>query len=52
MLENHLWTAEAGDDGLEGEVGISMVSDLLRLCLADFDKISPLKPSTALDLFV
>lgn len=50
---NHLWTEEAGDaDGSEGEVSISMASDLLRLCFADFDKISPLKLSTALYLFV
>lgn len=49
MLENHLWTAEAGDES-DGEVGTSVVSDVFRLCMADFDRISPLKVSTALYL--
>lgn len=47
MLENHLWTAEAGDSPAVGSGG---VSDLLRRCCSDFDRISPLKPSTALCL--
>lgn len=49
MLENQLWTAEAGDES-EGEVGTWGVSDLVRLCLVDLVRISPLMLSTALDL--
>lgn len=46
MLENHLWTANAGELSAgeeEGEFGVeSRVSDLLRLCFADLVRISPL----------
>lgn len=54
MLENHLWSAAAEDNSLEKLSGGSLLvkdSDLLRVCLADFDMISPLKLSTALYLF-
>ena len=52
MLENQLWPAEAGYNsiGESGESQVAKVSDLVRLCLADFDRISPLKLSTALDM--
>ena len=57
MLENHFWTAEAGDES-EG-VGVVVVvvvlrlsKEVLRVCFAfaDFERISPLKLSTALFL--
>lgn len=53
MLENQLWPAEAVDKsvGESGESQVVKVSDLLRLCFVDFDRISPLKLSTALYLF-
>lgn len=47
MFVNHFWTAEEED---ESSVAESRDSDLLRVCFADFDRISPLKPST--DLFL
>lgn len=55
MLENHLCTAEAGeisagDAGDVGESG-SGTSDLFRECLADLDRISPLKLSVVRYLF-
>jgi len=51
MLENHLWTDSAGEDGSVGESGgVSRVSDRLRPCLTDLERISPLKLSTALCL--
>ncbi len=52
MLENHFWTAEAGDDS-EGVVvdGVVVVvlrePELLRVRFADLVRISPLKLSTA-----
>lgn len=58
MLENHFWTAEVGDES-EG-VGVVVVVAVLRLskevlrvsfAFADFERISPLKLSTALFLF-
>lgn len=54
ILENHLWTAAAGDSSEGEESGASRVlkdSDLLRECPVDFDMISPLKFSNALCLF-
>jgi hypothetical protein len=52
MLENHLWTAEAGDKSCGcGVVVAVVVSEFLRLCFADLERISPLKLSTALFLF-
>lgn len=56
MWENHLWTADAGDDsaGDTGEVGPSNnnTSDLFPVCLlADLDRISPLKLSVARYLY-
>ena len=50
MLENQLWTAEAGDKSC-GVVVAVVVSEFLRLCFADLERISPLKLSTALFLF-
>lgn len=47
MSENHLWTAEAGDGS---EVAVSNSSELLRLCFADFNRISSLTPSMGLCL--
>lgn len=49
MLENHFWTADAGDTS-EGMAAAPTLSDLFRLCSADFERISPLKPSAALCL--
>lgn len=52
MLENHFWTAEAGDDS-EGVVvdGVVVVvlrePELLRVRFADLVRFSPLKLSTA-----
>lgn len=52
MLENHFWTAEAGDDS-EGVVvdGVVVVvlrePELLRVRFADLVRFSPLKISTA-----
>lgn len=51
MLENHLWTAEAGDMSSGVVVAVAVVSEFLRLCFADLERISPLKLSTALFLF-
>ena len=54
MLENHLWTAAAGDNSDGEESGASRLlkdSDLLREWPPDFDMISPLKLCTALCLF-
>lgn len=48
MSENHLWTAEAGDGS---EVAVSNSSESLRLCFADFNRISSLTPSMGLCLF-
>lgn len=48
MLENHLWTAEAGDKSSVVVVVERMVSEFLRLCFTDLERISPLKLSTAL----
>lgn len=50
MLENHFWTADAGDSSSDG--GSRMTWELLRLCLADFDRICPLMPSNALCLYL
>lgn len=49
MLENHFWTADAGDTS-DATAGPPMHSELFRLCLADFERISQLKPSTTLCL--
>lgn len=61
MLENHFWTAEVGDESEGvGVVGVVVVVAVLRLskevlrvsfAFADFERISPLKLSTALFLF-
>jgi hypothetical protein len=51
MLENHLWTAEDGDKSGVVVVVERVVSEFLRLCFADLERISPLKLSTALFLF-
>ena len=60
VSENQSWTADVGDNSVIGEsinailaaLLFVKVSDLLRLCLADFDMISPLKLSIALCLLV
>jgi hypothetical protein len=51
MLENQLWTAEDGDKSGVVVVVERVVSEFLRLCFADLERISPLKLSTALFLF-
>ena len=49
MLENHFWIADAGDSSAsDGEY--KSACDLLRLCFADFERISPLTPSNVLCL--
>lgn len=51
MLENHFWTAAAGDWSAEAVVvDVSVETDLLRVCF-DLFRISPLNPSTGLCLF-
>ena len=69
MLENHFWTAEAGDESEGVAVGVVVVvvvmvvvvvvvvvlrlsKEVLRVCFAfaNFERISPLKLSTALFL--
>ena len=60
VSENQSWTADVGDNSVTGEsinailatLLFVKVSDLLRLCLVDFDIISPLKLSIALCLLV
>ena len=60
VSENQSWTADVGDNSVIGEsinailatLLFVKVSDLLRLCLVDFDIISPLKLSIALCLLV
>lgn len=58
MLENHFWTAEAGEMSAAGSGGVESVKAAiweffgvwLLLFFADFVSISPPKPSTALCL--
>lgn len=55
ILENHFWTAEAGEMSTGGGGWSEKDSELVRVwvwvCLADFDRISPPTPSPALCLY-